>query len=179
MKLTFKPVTTRTVGDFEALFYAPGGPKYCWCMAYRATADELKAGRGPARRKQILGRVADGIPIGIVGYSNGEPVAWVSVAPKVTFRGLGGPSPGDGAEVWSISCMFLRRDLRRDGLGHALIAAAIAHARRHKATRLEAYPVDADSPSYRHMGFVPAFERAGFTEEGRIGTRRHLMQLTL
>jgi len=36
-KLTFKPVTARTVGDFEALFGAKGGPNWCWCMAWRAT----------------------------------------------------------------------------------------------------------------------------------------------
>jgi hypothetical protein len=29
------------------------------------------------------------------------------------------------------------------------------------------------------MGFVPAFERAGFEETGREGTRRHVMRLTL
>ena len=69
--------------------------------------------------------------------------------------------------------------LPRRGAGHQLIAAAIAHTRKKGATVLEAYPVDPDSPSYRFMGFVPAFAAAGFRSVGREGTRRHVMQLTL
>jgi hypothetical protein len=44
---------------------------------------------------------------------------------------------------------------------------------------VEAYPVDADSPSYRFMGFVAPFEKAGFREVGRAGTRRHVMRRSL
>ena len=42
---------------------------------------------------------------------------------------------------------------------------------------IEAYPVDADSPSYRFMGFVPVFAEAGIAEVGREGKRRHVMRL--
>lgn len=35
--------------------------------------------------------------------------------------------------------------------------------------------MEPDSPSYRFMGFVPVFEKAGFREVGRAGTRRHVM----
>ena len=177
-KLTFKPVTARTVGDFEALFGAKGGPNWCWCMAWRATSAELKDAKSPARKTQMLGRIADGVPVGLVGYDQGRPVAWVSVAPKDTFqKGLGGTQ--ETAKVWSLTCMFMARDHRKQGLSALLIEAAANYAKKHKATILEAYPVDPDSPSYRHMGFVPAFERAGFEETGREGKRRHVMHLTL
>lgn len=173
-KLTFKPVTARTVGDFEALFGAKGGPNWCWCMAWRASSDELKGAKGPQRREQILGRINKKVPVGILAYEAGEPVGWVSMAPKKTFRGLGGEPDETG--VWSITCLFVPRSRRGTGMANALIAGAIAYAKKRKARLLEAYPVDPDSPSYRHMGFVPAFERAGFTETGREGTRRHVMQ---
>jgi hypothetical protein len=58
-------------------------------------------------------------------------------------------------------------------------AAALRHARAHGATVVEAYPVDADSPSYRFMRFVPMFSEAGFVETGREGARRHVMQRRL
>ena len=177
-KLTFRPVTEATREGFLAVF-AKGGPSYCWCMAYRATTEELKAGRGPARRTQMLGRIKKRVPVGLIGYDDGEPVAWVSVAPKSTFRGIGGPEPEAGQTVWSLSCMYLKRSHRKAGLGHALIAAAIAQAKKRGADMLEAYPVDPDSPSYRHMGFVPAYEKAGFAEVAREGSRRHVMQLKL
>jgi GNAT superfamily N-acetyltransferase len=172
--LTFKPMTEKTVGDFEALFGAKGGPSYCWCMAWRATSAELKDAKGPARRRQMLGRIAEGIPVGLLAYEGKQPVGWVSLAPKSTFRGLGGVADTDG--VWSLTCLFVPRVRRGEGLAEKLIAGAVAHARKQGATLIEAYPVDPDSPSYRHMGFVPAFERAGFRETGREGKRRHIMQ---
>jgi GNAT superfamily N-acetyltransferase len=177
-KLTFKPVTAKTIGDFEALFGARGGPNWCWCMAWRATSAELKDAKSPARKQQMLDRINDGVPVGLVAYDEGTPVAWVSVAPKQTFqRGLGGIEETD--KVWSLTCLWIRRDHRKQGLSGQLIAAAAKHAKEHKATMLEAYPVDPDSPSYRHMGFVPAFQRAGFEARGREGARRHVMRLPL
>lgn len=177
-KLTFKPVTARTVGDFEALFGAKGGPNWCWCMAFRATSAELKDAKSPDRKQQMLDRIKGRVPVGLIGYDQGTPVAWVSVAPKATFqKGLGGTEDSDG--VWSLTCMFIARDHRKQGISAQLIEAAAKHARRHKARLLEAYPVDPDSPSYRHMGFVAAFERQGFKPAGREGTRRHVMTLAL
>ena len=56
-KLTFKPVTAKTVGDFEALFGAPSAPKYCWCMAWRTTSEARKDTRSASRHEQMLGRI--------------------------------------------------------------------------------------------------------------------------
>ena len=179
-KLTFKPVTASTRDDFLAVF-GKGGPNYCWCMPYRVTPDEKKsAPRGSDRKALMLGRIADKVPVGLVGYLEGEPVAWVSVAPRDTFNAsLGGPEAEDGETVWALTCMFIRRTHRGQGFGHQLIEAAIREAKSRKAGVLEAYPVDPDSPSYRHMGFVPAFAAAGFKPGGMIGSRRHLMRLTM
>lgn len=178
-RLTFKPVTKATAKDFEALFEAPGGPKYCWCMAFRATPEEIKSAKGQARKTQIFGRIDDGTPVGLVGYADGEPAGWVSVAPRDTFRPLGGPEGEDGESIWSLTCMYVPRKQRGEGIGRQLVEAAIAHARKRKATVLEAYPVAPDSPSYRHMGFIPLFKDLGFEEVGKAGTRRHVVRLTL
>jgi hypothetical protein len=60
-----------------------------------------------------------------------------------------------------------------------LLRAAIAHAGRRGAKIVEAYPVDPESPSYRFMGFVSVFERAGFKKVADAGIRRHVMRLQL
>jgi GNAT superfamily N-acetyltransferase len=180
VKLTFKPVTRSTRDDFIEVFAGRGGPKHCWCMLWRTNRDEIKDTKGPARKGQILSRVDAGTPIGLVGYAGGAPVAWVSVAPKPTFTGnLGGPDSVPEDKVWSLTCMYMRTALRGEGAGHQLIEAAIRYAEKRGAKVLEAYPVDPESPSYRHMGFIPAFEAAGFREVGTAGTRRHVLQLTL
>lgn len=178
-RLTFRPVDARTRADFVEVFAGPGGPKYCWCMAYRATKAEGAGRPGDVRREQMLGRIDRKVPVGLVGYDGDEPVAWVSVAPKETFPRIGGPDQPPGETVWSLSCMYIRRQLRGAGLAHEMIDAAVEYAKAAGANALEAYPVDPDSPSYRFMGFVPAFERAGFIEVAREGSRRHVMQLTL
>ena len=175
--LTFRPVTAETVSDFEALFAAKGSPGWCWCMAWRATSAEIKDSKSPARRQQILDRIAGGTPVGLLAYERDTPIAWVSVAPKSTFRGLGGTEKEDG--VWSLTCMFVPRARRGQGLSARLIEAAADYARQNGAKLLEAYPVDPDSPSYRHMGFVAAFERQGFSPQGMAGSRPHVMHRSL
>ena len=47
------------------------------------------------------------------------------------------------------------------------------------ATVVEAYPVDNDSPSYRFMGRVSTFRKAGFKEVGRAGFRRNVMRIAV
>ena len=164
--------------DLVRLFEARGGPKHCWCMAWRPIEDREHR-RDPVRRKGALRRrVQRGIPIGLLAYAGGEPVAWCSVAPRETFRPLGGVvAPGEN--VWSVVCFFVPRRLRGLGLMRRLLAAALDCARRHGATVLEAYPVDPESPSYRFMGFVPSFRTAGFRMVGRAGSRRYVMHRNL
>ena len=167
--------------DLERLFQGRGGPKACWCMVWRATPEEARQADGASRQAALRRRVEAGVPVGLLAYLEGEPVAWCSVAPRTTYRRLGGPDgPGtDPGRVWSIACFFVARKARGHGLMAQLLGSAITHARRQGATVVEAYPVDPDSPSYRFMGFVPAFEAFGFREVGRAGTRRHIMRLEL
>lgn len=188
--LTFHPVTPARWPDLAALFEARGGPKACWCMVWRATAAEAKDTSGKARRAALEGRVRAGVPVGILGYHQGVPVAWCSIAPRATYRPLGGiddaidavdtgNAAGGADRVWSVVCFFVQRSMRGRGVMPRLLGAAVEHARANGATVVEAYPVDPDSPSYRFMGFVPAFASAGFSEVGRAGTRRHVMRRVL
>jgi GNAT superfamily N-acetyltransferase len=189
-------VTRGTWRDFEALFQSPGAPKYCWCMAWRSTNQERKewaalpgraAKRGdlaPAnklRKAAMKRRVDAGTPVGLLAYDADEPIGWVSVAPRPTYRPLGGPGPpaGDPDAVWSVVCFFVKRSRRGAGVSRALLAAAIDYAKANRAKIVEAYPVDADSPSYRFMGFKPLYEGAGFSPVGRAGTRRTVMRKKL
>ena len=158
-----------------------GGPKHCWCMMWRATGAEARKVGGKSRKAALRRRVRAGIPIGLLAYLDHDPVAWCSVAPRPTYRPLGGPEEEGGRPqvVWSIVCFFIVRHLRRQGVMERLLTEAVDLARRRGARVVEAYPVESDSPSYRFMGFVPAFAQAGFAEVGMAGTRRHVMRLRL
>ncbi len=149
-------------------------------MAWRATAEEIKsAPHGSDRKPLMKARIRARTTVGLVGYLDSEPVAWVSIAPRDTYRDLGGPDAEDGEKIWSLACMYIHKTLRGEGRGNELIEAAKAYAKKRGGTLLEAYPVDPKSPSYRFMGFVPAFKRLGFEEIGKAGSRRYVMRLAL
>jgi GNAT superfamily N-acetyltransferase len=150
-------------------------------MVWRATGAETRQTKGPERKAAMEARVRDRVPIGILGYLDDEPVAWCSIAPRPTYRRLGGPDVAGQTpdSVWSLACFFAHRKLRGQGVTAQLIDAAVAHARAKGARVVEAYPVAPGSPSYGFMGYVPTFEAAGFRQVDMAGTRRHVMRLNL
>ena len=179
--LAFHELDSDRWGDLERLFESSGGPKYCWCMVWRSMPDVTDRSDRRAKKTALEQRIREGVPVGILGYVDGDPVAWCSIAPRETYRaGLHhSKSVDEPGSVWSLACFFVPRRLRRRGVAKRLLHAAIDHARSKGAAVLEAYPVDPDSPSYRFMGFVPLFEAAGFREVGTAGLRRHVMRLPL
>ena len=144
-RLKFHAVDQDRWPDFERLFESRGAPKFCWCMVWRATPEEAKHRDGASRKIAMANRVAAGVPVGLLGYLDGEPVAWCSVAPRVTYRRLvDNDSPDDG--IWSIACFFfVVRRLRGQGITRRIIRAAVEYARSGGALLIEAYPVERDS----------------------------------
>ena len=128
MALTFRPVTKATRAEFEAFFSSPGAPNWCWCMVWRRSSAEAKQNDPAGRKRQMMQRIAAGTPVGLIAYDEGEPVGWVSVAPRDTYRNLGGPEAKDGDVIWSIVCFYVPRKLRGEGMVRDLIAGACKHA---------------------------------------------------
>jgi len=177
--LQFKNVDASTWNDFVQLFESKGGPKYCWCMAWRSTSEEVREDNSQERKTAMQSRVDAGTPIGLLAYLDENPVAWCSIAPKSTHTHL--PIVGDESveNIWVLTCFFIIRPLRKKGITRKLIEAATMHAFQNGATIIEAYPVDPDSPSYRFMGFKETFIGSGFEEVGREGKRRYIMRRLL
>lgn len=173
--LEFAAVTPERWSDLARLFEGRGGPSYCWCMVWREMPSDER-GDNDAKRAALECRISAGEPVGVLAYEAGAPVAWCSVAPRETFRPLGGEAYDDNAAVWAIVCFFAVRSLRGTGISRRLIEAACDVASEAGATVIKAYPVDPDSPSYGFMGRVPTFLDAGFEELGMAGTRRHVMR---
>jgi GNAT superfamily N-acetyltransferase len=175
-QLRFAAVTKATRADFEKLFEAKGGPKYCWCMVWRDMPDRQHASNAD-RKAEMLAHIEAGTPVGILAYAEGEPVGWCSVAPRESLRRLSPQQDDSEAGVWSIVCFYVPRALRGGGLAAALLEAAVKHAFEQGAKAVEAYPVDEDSPSYRFMGFRGMYGPLGFRETGMAGSRRHVVRL--
>jgi GNAT superfamily N-acetyltransferase len=168
-----KPVDKANWNDFELLFESKGAPGYCWCMVWRMRKEELKQNNSACRKEFIKQRVFSGIPIGLLAYVDDKPIAWCSIAPRETHERLGGDESLDN--VWSLTCFFIKKEFRKKGLTNFLLEKAMEYAKKNGAAYVEAYAVEPNSPSYRFMGFVNTFEKAGFTFVKKAGTRRHVM----
>jgi GNAT superfamily N-acetyltransferase len=177
MKLDFHPVTSDRWSDFEELFECKGGPHNCWCMVWRINENRKAMPGKSGKKASMKSRVKQGIPIGLLAYTDDEPIAWCSIAPRDTYRSLGGDETKQ--RVWSLACFFVKREFRNIGLTSRLLGAAMDYAKDNGAEFIEAYPVAPDSPSYRFMGFVHTFEKAGFQLVTPAGTRRNVMVRSL
>jgi GNAT superfamily N-acetyltransferase len=179
MKPTVRPLTPDLWPALEDLFGANGACNGCWCMYWRIGAAYRKRPR--EKNKAAFRRIVkEGPPPGLLAFDGDVAVGWCQLTPREALPWLDRtPRLGrvDDAPVWSLSCFYVRRGYRRQGITAALIAAALTTARRAKAPAVEAYPLDADeTPSASFTGFVSTFARAGFKMVARRTTPRPIMR---
>ena len=86
----------------------------------------------------------------------------------------------DDQLVWSITCFFITKPYRRQGMTENLICAALDYARQHSAQIVEAYPLRTEItkllPYERYMGIQSTFERLGFAVVAQRSQRRPVMR---
>ena len=117
--IRFTPLTKQSWPDFEALFDEPGGPKYCWCMAWRDIPNRHSASNAE-RRQAMKSFVETDTPVGILAYLDGKPVAWCSVATRESLRRLAPWQDDAERNVWPSSASSSSGLMRP---GHRLRAA--------------------------------------------------------
>ncbi|HEV7577547.1 MAG TPA: GNAT family N-acetyltransferase [Caldimonas sp.] len=189
MKLTVVPLTPERWPDLEALFNARGCSvaRGCWCMYYRHSGAPapLPAGttRAQANRAELKSLVDSGRPPGLIGYRGKVPLGWVSLGPREDYAKLvRSPvmKPVDDRPVWSIICFVVPSAQRRQGVARALLAGAIAYAKRQGAELVEAYPIDRperSSDDSMWFGTKSMYDDAGFSEVARRKPQRPIVRL--
>jgi GNAT superfamily N-acetyltransferase len=182
-RLSIVPLTPARWAAFERLFGPRGACGGCWCMTPRLTRRDYVAGRGARNRAAMRRLVARGPPPGLLAFRAGEAVAWIAVAPRRDCVALAGSrilAPIDDVAVWSIVCLFLRRDVRRRGLSSRLIEAAADFAFARGAAAVEAYPHEPKGASmpavFAWTGIASAYRRAGFREVARRSPLRPIVR---
>lgn len=181
-RIRFEPVTAGHWSQLEDLFGEKGACGGCWCMHWRLKASDYNAGKG-AGNKRRLRNLTRKFPPGILALSGKEAVGWISMGPREDFPRLSGSrilKPLDDSPTWSIVCLFIRKDHRRQGLSTALINAAAQFARKSGAERIEAYPVDqpAGLPDvFAFTGTLSGYLKAGFREVARRSPTRPIVRL--
>ena len=181
MPLTIRPLTPDLWPALEDLFGKGGASNGCWCMYWRIGSEYHKREREKNRRA-FHKIVKHGPPPGLLAFDGGRAVGWCQLTPRDDLPWLNRARAlqrVDDVPVWSISCFYVRRGYRRQGIMSALIKAAVKAAKRANAPALEAYPVDTvrpESTSNVFTGTASTFARAGFKSVARRIPSRPIMR---
>jgi hypothetical protein len=174
MAFAVHPVTPDRVDDFVAVVNPNRRASHCWCLSHRLVAreiDELGNGSREAAFRALCDREN---PPGVIGYDDGEPIAWCSIGPRAENTRLSRSRlirPLDDVAVWSIICVVVRGGRRRRGYTTPLIEGAVGYAASRGAPAVESYPVDPGSGridlTMAFVGTRAMFEKVGFAVVGR------------
>lgn len=164
------------------LFDTTGPVGRCWCTYWR-TGNAYRRTDPDENREAFREVVAAGPPPGLLAFDGEIAVGWCQLTPRDALPWLD-RSPRlrrvDDAPVWSISCFYIRKGYRRQGVKTTLIAAAVEAAAEAGAPAVEAYPLDADlTPSASSTGYATTFARAGFVTVARHVAARPIMRYDL
>ena len=173
--------------DLETLFDSNGACGGCWCMYWRLErGEDWSALKGAENRRRLRALVQAGRAHGVLAYIDGKPVGWAAFERRRDLARLDrAPSLActDADKVWSLPCFFVKAGHRRQGVGAALLAAAVKAVRRRRGTVIEAYPVrpgkfgKAIPASFAWTGTLPMFEAADFEPVGRRDGGKQRMRL--
>ena len=186
-KLMILPLTPGRWPDLETLFGPRGPVSGCWCMWWRVNGTTFRTNAGEQNKADFKRIVDDGSEPGLIGYEEGHPVAWVSLAPREAYAARFNNrspvfKPLDDLPVWSILCFYVKPDHRRQGLAKQMLRGAIDYARQRGVEWLEAIPKVVTQPEKDdaiYVGTVEFFVEAGFVVAGQHHRNRPFMRLKL
>ena len=143
--LKFSLLNSKHWDDFEELFGNRGACGGCWCMLWRLTRSEFEEQKGEANKRALKRLVDEGETPGILAYRDRRPVGWCAVAPRTSYPALDRSrvlKRIDDHPVWSITCFFVAKPYRRQGVSVQLLKAAIEYVRKSGGRIVEGYPVE-------------------------------------
>ena len=127
--------------------------------------------------------VQKGEPVGVIAFDGGSPAGWCAVAPRekyVRLQKSRALKPVDDKPVWCVSCFFIGKKYRGQGLSVKLLKAAVDYAAGFGATIIEGYPVEpknARMPDvFAWTGILSSYTKAGFVEEKRHSPSRPIVR---
>ena len=179
MKTIIRPLTPDLWPALADLFGPLGACNGCWCMYWRIGAEYRK--RPPERNREDFRKVVqEGPPPGLLAFQGDLAIGWCQLTPRDWLPVIDRNwrlRRVDELPVWCISCFYIRKGYRRQGVTAQLTKSAISYAKARGAVALEAYPLDADlTPSSSGTGYRTTFERAGFRIIARHFAPRPVMR---
>jgi GNAT superfamily N-acetyltransferase len=180
-------LSERTWPALVDLFGPNGAVAGCWCTWFLQSPRLIGKDRTDANRELLHDRLRSGVPVGLLAMSGEQAVGWVAVAPRPSYPRLAtsqiakpAAPAEDLADVWSVTCFYVRKGMRRNGIAGVLLAGAVDCARRHGARAIEGYPVVTDgarvSSGELYHGTLGVFQAAGFATVEQRSPKRALVR---
>jgi len=183
-QLTFEPLTKANWNKFLQLFGKNGACGNCWCMYYRLKKAEFDEGKTNQGNKDAMQNIVySQKPTGVLGFYDGQPIAWCAFAPREDFIKLENSRVHkriDNKPVWSIPCFFIDKNFRRHGISVELLKAVVRYAKEQNIKIIEAYPTTPTKKklpdAFAWIGLYKSFERAGFEIVDRTSKSRPMVR---
>ncbi len=155
-------------------------------MYWRLPRGQWTASKGTKNKSAFKRIINSDQKPGVIAYNGSEPIGWCAIAPREVFTSLAKSrvlKPVDDNPVWSITCLFVKKPYRRQGVSVQLIEAAVEFARGQGAKIVEGYPtaptMEKTPDPFVYMGVPSAFAAAGFTEVARRSPNRPVMRFEM
>jgi GNAT superfamily N-acetyltransferase len=184
---TTKPLAPETWPDFARLVEANNGVwGGCWCMGFHPEGVGKHKTPEQNRSEKEL-RVNEDRAHAALVYEGDACVGWCQFGvpdelPRIKSKrayeaGLTGP---DDRADWRITCFYVNKGQRNQGIAAAALAGALVEIARLGGGIVESYPEDTSdrkvSGSFLHNGTLAMFEQEGFERIRLIGKSRWVVR---
>ena len=153
----------------------------CWCVAFHLAPGQKTETAAQARAlKQRLVRA--GKSHAALVYDGRDVVGWAQFGPPAELPArLGGVRKlGVAMPDWRLTCFFVDRDRRKEGVARTALAGALRMIAAQGGGTVDGYPVATGgkpySGSFLWSGTESMFAAAGFRPLGPLGARKLLMR---
>ncbi|MCB1357210.1 MAG: GNAT family N-acetyltransferase [Maritimibacter sp.] len=158
----------------------------CWCLVFH---EGQKKDAPDERRARKRAMVAAGRSHAALVFDGARAIGWAQYGARDELRhiknrraydaGAGDEAPAD----WRITCFFVDRDYRRQGVGAQALRGALDMIAEAGGGTVEAFPEALEgqktSAGFLWNGTLGMFERAGFAPARKIGKHRWVVRRTV
>ena len=153
----------------------------CWCTAFHLKRSEEKewAGKHRALKEKL---VRAGRSHAALVYDESDVVGWCQFGPPVELPGrMSGYSKLDVAPPdWRITCFFVDRDHRREGVSKVALRGALRMIASEGGGTVDGYPINTRGKPYSSSllwgGTHSMFTEFGFHPLGALGASKWIMR---
>ncbi len=153
----------------------------CWCVAFHPKPDASNP-TAAQNRTYKEGLVRANCSHAALVYDGVDVIGWCQFGPPAElpgrmggFRKLGVPPPN-----WRVTCFFVDRERRREGIAAAALGGALRVIGARGGGTVDGYPIATRGKPYSNSflwgGTESMFTEAGFRALGSLGTSKMVMR---